>query len=322
MTERTRFFLLGSSILTVFTLVHAVALSIQQSVPFAAALFGAFIYYGLLMLLANPLWRVCAALAHRKVPWGWAVTAHTTLLLIAVSTWMGSYIGLLYLSAGAEVVRTTLNEGGTWIFLQSLTNYTMLVAGIVSHQSQQRLNMQRRRESELRALAQQAELRALRAQLRPHFIFNVLNSIYALIPVSPDKAQTMVEKVADLIRDTLEVTDQKLIPLEQELALVDRYLNIEALRVGDRLHFEKDISLESVRWPVPPLILQPLVENAIKHGIGRMAKPGYIRIQTQTCPQALKIQIINSGPKTMRHGSRGKGLSITENRLETMYGEG
>ncbi|MEM7678799.1 MAG: histidine kinase [Myxococcota bacterium] len=132
----------------------------------------------------------------------------------------------------------------------------------------------------------------------------------------------MVERVADLIRDTLEVTDQRLIPLSQELALVERYLNIEALRVGDRLQVEKDISSDSVQWPVPPLILQPLVENAIKHGIGRTTKPGQIRIKTQISDHALKIRIVNSGPKNMQRRVRGKGLTITENRLETMYGRG
>ncbi|MEM7678798.1 MAG: histidine kinase [Myxococcota bacterium] len=183
MTDRSRFIVLSCVLLTAFIVLHAAALRIQQSLAIFAALTGAFTYYGLLLLLAYPLWHACIALARRSVPWTWTITGHVALLIVSVLVWIGCYFGLIYLQAGPEAVRITFQNGGPWLLLQSLTNYTMLVAGIVSLQSQQRLAVQRRKEVELRGLAQQAELRALRAQLRPHFIFNVLNSIYALIPL-------------------------------------------------------------------------------------------------------------------------------------------
>ena len=320
MTDRTRIVALTVAAATSFSAVHAVALSVQQNVALLPALFGASIYYGLLVGLSLPLWWICAWLGRASLP-GWlSIATHFGLLASTVTAWLGAYSCLLYFAAGPRAFQKTLQYGGVWILLQSLTTYTLVVAGIVSLQNQQRLDVQRRKEAELRALAQQAELRALRAQLRPHFIFNVLNSIYALIPVSPDNAQRMVERVADLIRDTLEVTDQKLIPLEQELALVDRYLEIEALRVGDRLQLEKKIAPDVARWPVPPLILQPLVENAVKHGISRTTSPGHIHIQAQADNNRLTVRIKNSGPLNMGPRNDGMGLSITKNRLETMYG--
>ena len=320
MTDRARILGWAITATAIFSAIQALALSVQQNVPLGSALFGASLYFGLLFGLGVPLWRACAWLDQRSLPWVWAATGHAFLLGLTVTVWLGAYLGLLFVSAGSRVVDSTLKHGGVWILLQSLTTYTLVVAGIVLFQSQQRLEVQRRREAELRALAQQAELRALRAQLRPHFIFNVLNSIYALIPASPENAQRMVERFAELIRDTLEVTDQKLIPLEQELALIDRYLDVEALRVGDRLHLEKDIAPETATWPVPPLILQPLVENAVKHGISRSAQPGHIQIQANTDDSTLHLRVINSGPAGMRERAGGKGLSITKSRLETMYG--
>ena len=303
-----------------FTAVQAAALSIQEQVPLFAAVFGAGTYFGLLLLLAAPLWRVNAWLGDRRLSIWVLPVAHLGLMVVSVTLWLGAYHGLHWLLAGRQTAEQAFSNGGLWLVQQALITYTLVVAGIVSLQSQSRLEQQRQRESELRALAQQAELRALRAQLRPHFIFNVLNSIYGLIPVSPDKAQRMVERVAELIRDTLDVTDQKFIPLEQELALIDRYLEVEAERLGDRLTVEKDVAPASGEWLVPPLILQPLVENAIKHGIARRTEPGLIRISAQPEGATLVVRIANTAAERVTTARDGKGMWITRNRLETTYG--
>ncbi len=302
--------------------LYALALWVQEDLTPATALIGAGVYHGLLFAAAVPLWRVLQGLARRRLSPALSLIAHGAVLTAALALWLGVYLAFLYATAGPESFFQTIRTAGWWLLLQSLITYTVLVTSILSLQSVIRLEAQRRRASDLRALAQQAELRALRAQLRPHFLFNVLNSIYALIPTAPDNAQLMVERVADLLRETMDVTDQTLIPLEEELRLVDRYLDIETLRLGDRLSVERDVDPAVLSWPVPPLILQPLVENAIKHGIGRRARPGTIGLGARRFGSTLEVRIRNEGPDgPAGTGRGGKGLSITRHRLETMYGE-
>ena len=302
-----------------FSSVQAIALW-QEGLPFAVALVSSGNYHGFLFLTAVPLWRIIDWLARRRLSPGASALAHFAVVVAGLVVWQGVYHAFFYVSAGREAVVEALANGGTWLLLQSLVTYTMVVTGILSLQSFFRLETQRRKETELRALAQQAELRALRAQLRPHFLFNVLNSIYALIPTDPDNAMVMVERVADLMRDTMDVTDQKLIPLSEELQLVDRYLDIEALRVGDRLITERDVAPNVLDWPVPPLILQPLIENAVKHGVAQSAKKSRISLRATASADELMVHIINDCPSGgVKAAEGGKGLWITRNRLEMTY---
>ena len=303
-----------------FSSVQAVALW-QEGLPFAVALISAGTYHGFLFMVAVPLWRIIDGLAWRRLSSGASALAHAAVVTAGFVVWQGAYHAFFYTSSGPEAFQAALLSGGMWLLLQSLITYTMVVTGILSLQSFFRLETQRRRASELRALAQQAELRALRAQLRPHFLFNVLNSIYALIPTDPDNAMVMVERVADLMRDTMDVTDQKLIPLADELALVDRYLDIEALRIGDRLQTERRVTPDVSGWPVPPLILQPLIENAIKHGVAPSTAKSRISLGASEVDGDLVVVIVNDRPDVdASNGEGGKGLWITRNRLEMTYG--
>src|SRR5882757_7565953 len=177
-------------------------------------------------------------------------------------------------------------------------------------------------------LAQEAQLRALRFQLQPHFLFNTLNAISTLVLNNqPFAATEMIGKLAHLLRSTLDAPDLHTVPLSDELAVTEEYLAIEEVRFGDRLTVRWDIDQTLVDTIVPRLILQPLVENAVRHGIARRPDGGFILIKTHREGDRLELLIENEPPEESaavlldgvpRIG--GVGLENVRKRLEQMYG--
>jgi two-component system, LytTR family, sensor kinase len=179
------------------------------------------------------------------------------------------------------------------------------------------------RASQLKADLAAARLSALQAQLQPHFLFNTLNAIAALIPSEPSTAERMVDHLADFLRATLDNLDATLVPLRRELALLDSYLEIETVRFGDRLRVIREIDPRTLDWEVPFLVLQPLVENAIRHGIGVSPGAGEVRLRTWIEEGTLALEVRNrriDGPWPSREGEgHGVGLANTRARLEELY---
>jgi hypothetical protein len=179
-------------------------------------------------------------------------------------------------------------------------------------------------EEQLRALAAEAELKALRAQINPHFLFNTLNTIAALTHSEPERAEQMIERLAEMFRYSLNGSEQRQTTLGDELAFVDVYLEIERARFGGRLQVSQEIPSEVLEVPVPSLILQPLVENAIKHG--RTAE-GEIRLTLRARLQDDTVALIvcDEGrglPPRFRLGEGpGHGLRNVDERLRKTYGD-
>lgn len=171
----------------------------------------------------------------------------------------------------------------------------------------------------LEARAETARLKALKLQLNPHFFFNSLNSVRALIAEDPERAQRMVTRLARLLRTTLQVDDVKTVPLEEELSTVRTYLELEKVRFEERLQFEIDAAEEALQCPVPLLLLQTLVENGIKHGIATRQEGGTITIDADVRDGALHLRITNPGTVTSEEG--GVGLENARERLRLLFGE-
>jgi hypothetical protein len=181
------------------------------------------------------------------------------------------------------------------------------------------------REQQISQLATEAELRALRAQLNPHFLFNALTTIGYLIQTAPERAMETLMRLTELLRGVLRRPTSEFITLGEELDLIDSYLAIERARFEERLNVVIDVphSLRSVR--IPPLVLQPLVENAIKHGIAPCKAGGQVTIKARTQGRAVSISILDSGagatPAELSLGrERGVGLTNVEQRLAGYYG--
>ncbi len=171
----------------------------------------------------------------------------------------------------------------------------------------------------LEAQAESARLKALKLQLNPHFFFNSLNSVRALIAEDRERAQRMVTRLARLLRSTLQVDDVKTVPLEEELSTVRTYLELETVRFEERLQYEIDASDEALSRPVPFLMVQTLVENGIKHGIATRQAGGTIAIDADVGDGALHLQITNPGTVTSEEG--GVGLENARERLRLLFGE-
>lgn len=167
-----------------------------------------------------------------------------------------------------------------------------------------------------RELAAQASQAALRAKLAPHFIFNTLNTLHAQIEADPRGAQATTERLAQLFRQVVEVSELPTIPLKQELAFVEAYLGIEQARLGDRLTVTVAVPEELESAQVPPLSLQVLVENAIKHGVAPLEQGGEVRIGTDRREGALHLWVEDPGPGFSVQKGTGTALETLRQRLE------
>lgn len=175
---------------------------------------------------------------------------------------------------------------------------------------------------ELEQRLTQARLQALQMQLNPHFLFNTLHTISALMHKDVEAADRMMARLSDLLRYALESTDEQEVPLRQELEFLDSYLEIEQTRFGKRLAVHKEIDPAALEARVPNLILQPLVENAIRHGIEPQAKPGRLELRAQKTADRLRLEVRDNG-KGFSNGenpTEGIGLSNTRARLQQLYG--
>jgi len=178
------------------------------------------------------------------------------------------------------------------------------------------------RRQEMNRLVSQAELRALQSQINPHFLFNALNTLYGTIPREADRARRMVINLAEIFRYSLQ-SDRTFVPLAQEMQIVRAYLEVEQLRLGDRLKVEFHVDEAALDVLVPVLSVQPLVENAIKHGIALSAEPGYVHVRIELRGENLRILVENSSNKTTAEvAGAGVGLQNVRRRLEICYGPG
>jgi len=170
------------------------------------------------------------------------------------------------------------------------------------------------------AAAAQAQVAALQARIRPHFLFNSMNTVAALVRVDPDAAERCIEDLSELFRAALGEQGGGDDTLAEEWALVDRYLAIEQLRLGDRLRVLRDLDALPADFPLPRLLLQPLVENAVRHGIQPLREGGEIRLEGRLEHGMLVIEITNPLPQSPARGGTGQGLENVRQRVAYRYG--
>jgi two-component system LytT family sensor kinase len=178
---------------------------------------------------------------------------------------------------------------------------------------------QRNRESLLHQLVAEAELRALRAQVNPHFLFNSLTAIADLITVDPVRAEATTLQLATVFRYVLANSSRPIVSVREEMDFLRSYLQIEETRFGDRLRVEIEVAQEVAHEPIPSLILQPVVENALKHGLGPKTGPGHLRISAHAQEAQLCLKVEDDGAGPLRTNPQGVGLANIMSRLATLY---
>jgi len=178
-------------------------------------------------------------------------------------------------------------------------------------------------QSRMRELTARAQMRALQAQINPHFLFNTLNVLASLIHSDPREAERVTEELAEIFRYALESTRLEWVTLDDELRFLESYLGIEKTRFSERLVYFIDVDERLRSSRIPPMILQPLVENAVKHGIGSKLEGGEIRITCVEDGNRLSLSVEDTGMglhNASRHSGAGIGLSNVRERLQHVYG--
>jgi two-component system LytT family sensor kinase len=213
------------------------------------------------------------------------------------------------------------NAFSAYYFHQGLTIYWTTL--VVAHALYYYRGLRKREAETARLTSQlaQAQLQALKMQIHPHFLFNTLNSIAALLHKDVEAADRMIARLGDFLRLTLKSSDAQTVDFEQELEFLKCYLDIEHIRFQDRLTVEMDIDPHALKATVPNLILQPIVENAVRHGVARQTSHGHITIRARREGERLIMTVADNGPglKAQSNGS-GIGISNTRARLEQFYG--
>jgi hypothetical protein len=233
----------------------------------------------------------------------------------ALATGLARWTGLVGLEERAASYLPLLWVTGVLLYVLSVTFHYAVLAEQASREAQERA-------LEARVLARDAELKTLRAQVNPHFLFNCLHSISALTSADAAKAREMCILLADFLRTTLRVGREETITLAEELALIRTYLAIEKVRFGARVQMEERIEKEAMGLMLPPLLLQPLVENSIRHGIANLPEGGVIGLSVERNQDSVSILVENSfDPDTPSSLKTGLGLDNVRRRLHTRYGE-
>jgi LytS/YehU family sensor histidine kinase len=205
------------------------------------------------------------------------------------------------------------------VFIWSITVFLweVIYFGVHYFESFQKSEVEKLR---LAVVAKDSQLRALISQVNPHFIFNCLNGLRAMIVEDPVRAQDMVTELSNILRYSLQSGRTETVPLETELEAVTAYLKLEAIRLEERLRVHIEVDPESLETRIPPMLLQTLVENGIKHGVARLPGGGEIRVDSQVESRAVKIQVRNSGQLREDAGSTRLGLDNARERLRLLYG--
>jgi signal transduction histidine kinase len=243
------------------------------------------------------------------------------------ATWLAAgAVGGLLLAGSAWLAASALgkNVGGRFalffgmgvlLYLLSAGLHYAMLAVLASREAE-------RRTAEARTLAREAQLQALRLQINPHFLFNSLNSIAALATLDGERAREMCVRLAEFLRSSLALEHRESIPLSEELALARGYLEVEKVRFGDRLRVEEEIEPACENCAVPALLLQPLVENAVKHGIAGLLEGGSIHVTARWRAGAVALTIENSfDPESPAPSRLGMGLAHVKRRLALRYGD-
>jgi two-component system, LytTR family, sensor kinase len=307
----------------VYSAVAAIPLAASQRVPFLTG-FGWQVYQSAAMCaLSIPVWWIVISRLHASA-WYWKGIAH---MILGPAYASGSYAclygSILMFGGGgkAAVIRQTAD----WLLYYYLILYGLQFALYHGYDILRKLRAKEKLTLELLALRKEQELATLKGQMNPHFLFNALNSISAMVSVDAEETRTMIAQLAAMLRYAIDSSKKESVPLREELQFVRDYIALEARRMGDRLTstVEADPALNT--FPVPPMVLQPLVENAIRHGLAPAEDGGRVTVRITRNGGAVVFQVADTGVglrcANPLSTPTGIGLKNTDARLRRLYGD-
>lgn len=273
--------------------------------------------YGMKLLFTAPIWYLL--FVHlREWPLLRRLSLHLVLLPVFIVVWQT----VCYLVLDALGVGRMRGNGQVWdTYISSL--FYLVQFGIFHAYAYYRdYQQQQIKEAELRELAVKSELTALKAQLNPHFLYNVFNTISATVPPELEHTRELLAELADLFRYQLQASRTELVMVREEVAFLQKYLALEKARFGDRLRVVFHVPEEVMTARIPPMLLQPLVENAVRHGIAPLIEGGDVRVQVIERECQLQVSVSDTGVGLLNGKANGFGVGLanTRLRLEKMYG--
>lgn len=289
-----------------------------------SVLFNALDWLALAALTFIP-YRVGRRFPFRRDRWLRSAGAHLLAILVFSATWAAFGLLLGFPLHRFPAVKPYAWSYFNWVLITTPFGAMIYSAMLGCVYAYRYFVEAREREADAARLASQlsnARLDALRMQLNPHFLFNSLNTVLVLVrDKETTAASRMLELLADVLRQVLDTGRPREVPLSDELQFVERYLAIEQVRFSDRLHITSSIEDRARAALVPDLIMQPLVENAIRHGVARRAEAGKVTITARVVGGALEVSVRDDGAGIESLGREGVGLSNTAERLRTLYGD-
>ena len=217
---------------------------------------------------------------------------------------------------GFNFFQDFISNAFTWMIFLFIWNCIYFIYHFIDESTKNQLA-----KLKLEALVKSLELKTIKSHINPHFIFNALNSIRALIDENPLRAREAITALSNILRSSMVSETQETISLEKELTIVKDYLALELIRFEDRLSIQYSIDPFSLQQQVPPMMLQTLVENSIKHGVSKSLKPSEIVIKSEIVENCLRLKVLNSGKLDVEANPAGFGLQSTSSRLGLIFGE-
>jgi two-component system LytT family sensor kinase len=300
--------------------IHAFVVFYFYDLPISISLVDSAIFNFLFALIGINLWYVIR-FNLRETPTALdLIINHFIVAVIIISTWLAlSYFSLTYMYDD-ELYIEFLNESLPWRAVMGVFFYLLFILFFYMILYYEDLQDKMKIEGELQTLVKEAELNALKSQINPHFLFNSLNSISSLTITDPDKAQDMVIKLSDFLRYSLSHDKNEKASLKQEFENLQRYLDIEKIRFGHRLNFREDIPEKCINFEIPNMILQPLIENSIKHGVYNSTEEVLVELSCREENGYIIIEITNDyDPDAIKKVGQGIGLSNIRKRLQLIY---
>ena len=284
----------------------------------------AYIEAGLWAAFTVPIFSLTSRLSLTRSRW---LVRIPLLIILGLAVSVIIYFILAYARAEIFEVRrrgvpafAPLRELGRFRFANQLLVYGAVLAAGFAREYFLRDQERRRESAELQAQLAEARLDALRAQINPHFLFNTLNAIAALVERDPAGVRRMIARLGELLRQTIDSRGAAMVPLRDEIELLRRYIEIMEIRFQGRLRVEMHLDPETLDVRVPSLILQPIVENALEHGASRAVGEGVIEIASRRNGDRMIVSVRDNGPGVREEGAAGVGMSNTRARLGQLYG--
>lgn len=308
-----------------YSVVYALVLVNTGDVSVSGIFFNVTIRFTIKFLILLGCWWVIFRLLHDYNFWV-KIASHAVLASIYAFLWFYSYSLAYVLYVGVDLSQADTFIGiPYWIALTALFEYLIVFSVLHMFYSNQQLREREHQAAELEKLATEQQISNLKAQLNPHFMFNTLNSINAMGSLDLQESRSMVSKLSEMLRYSMKSFDEEWVPLSEEVKFIRKYLELEKHRFCERLEYEINVDEDLEQFEVSPLSIQPLVENAVRHGIAPIAKGGRMTLRIEKAGEHVNVEVTDTGiglPDDFNPDTHfGIGLGNTDVYLKTRYGD-